>query len=47
MANACETDTEEVIGVAGTPISDLPPQSSACVYLRVEPDGTVIVEVED
>lgn len=47
MDDNCNCYEEEVDGVPGVPITDLPPQSSACVYLRVEQDGTVTVEVDN
>lgn len=47
MDDNCNCQDDEVDGVPGTPITDLPPQTSACVYLRVEADSTVIVEVDN
>lgn len=47
MDDNCNCNEDEVDGVPGHPITDLPPQSSACVYLSVEPDGSVIVEVDN
>lgn len=43
----CNCKEDEVDGVPGTPITALPPQSSACVYLSVESDGSVVVEVDN
>lgn len=45
--DTCDCPDKETDGVPGVPITDLPPQSSACVHLSVDPDGTVIVEVAD
>lgn len=47
MDDNCSCKEEEVDDVPGVPITDLPPQTSACVYLRVDADGTVVVEVDN